>query len=102
MLTSLVFMSSLYEYILISDGKCQYEDGSVKTEDVLQFITGCSSIPPGGFDSNFTIHFTNDKCYPTVSTCSFDITLPLHLGDYNKFKEVMIESIISGPGFGLI
>ncbi|XP_071172623.1 G2/M phase-specific E3 ubiquitin-protein ligase-like [Mytilus edulis] len=84
------------------DGKCQYEDGSVKTEDVLQFITGCSSIPPGGFDSNFTIHFTNDKCYPTVSTCSFDITLPLHLGDYNKFKEVMIESIISGPGFGLI
>ncbi|CAG2227582.1 G2H3 [Mytilus edulis] len=70
------------------DGKCQYEDGSVKTEDVLQFITGCSSIPPGGFDSNFTIHFTNDKCYPTVSTCSFDITLPLHLGITTNSKRL--------------
>ncbi|CAC5355579.1 G2H3 [Mytilus coruscus] len=72
-------------------GKCQYEDGSVKIEDVLQMITGCSSIPPGGFDSNFTIHFTNAKCYPIIKVhvVSSDI-VPTDEPNY-KVREITVD-----------
>ena len=71
-------------------------------QKLLKFITGCSLIHPGGFDSDFTIHFTEEKRFPFVSTCTFELTLPLHLNRYSDFKSVMIESIISGPGCGQI
>lgn len=70
-------------------------------EDVLQFITDYSSIPLSGFDAHYIIHSTNVKFNPSVSTCSFVLTLPLHLGDFNKCKEIMIEAIISVHGFEL-
>ncbi|CAC5421212.1 G2H3 [Mytilus coruscus] len=84
------------------EGKCQYTDGVVHLCDILQFLTGCSSIPPGGFDNKFTVNFTDVKCYPSVSTCTLDLTLPIHLVNYKNFHDVMIEAIVSGPGFGLI
>ncbi|VDI53238.1 Hypothetical predicted protein [Mytilus galloprovincialis] len=82
------------------DGMCTYDGGVVKVDDVLRFITGCSSVPPGGFDARFSIGFTEERKYPTVSTCTFEVVLPLHLKNYNTFKDIMIESIVSGPGFG--
>lgn len=66
----------------------------------MKFIR-CSTVPPGGFDC-FTLNFTKDTCYPSVSACTFDLKLPLNLTSFPKFKEVMIESIISGSGFGMI
>ncbi|XP_052089220.1 myb-like protein X [Mytilus californianus] len=84
------------------EGKCQYTDGVVHLCDILQFLTGCSSIPPGGFDNKFTVNFTDVKCYPSVSTCTLDLTLPIHLVNYTNFHDVMKEAIVSGPGFGLI
>ncbi|XP_052065820.1 G2/M phase-specific E3 ubiquitin-protein ligase-like [Mytilus californianus] len=84
------------------DGTCTYDGGVVKVDDVLRFITGCSTVPPGGFDARFSIGFTEERKYPTVSTCTFEVVLPLHLKNYNTFKDIMIESIVSGPGFGQI
>ncbi|XP_063416353.1 uncharacterized protein LOC134697996 [Mytilus trossulus] len=84
------------------DGMCTYDGGVVKVDDVLRFMTGCSSVPPGGFDARFSIGFTEERKYPTVSTCTFEVVLPLHLKNYNTFKDIMIESIVSGPGFGQI
>ncbi|CAC5360140.1 unnamed protein product [Mytilus coruscus] len=81
------------------EGKCQYTDGVVHLCDILQFLTGCSSIPPGGFDNKFTVNFTDVKCYPSVSTCTLDLTLSIHLVNYKNFHDVMIEAIVSGPGF---
>ncbi|CAG2219547.1 unnamed protein product [Mytilus edulis] len=49
-----------------------YHDGGVvKVNDVLRFITGCSSVPPGGFDARFSIGFTEERKYPSVTTCTF-------------------------------
>lgn len=93
------FESYIYDS---EEGKCTCNTRTVQLEDILKFITGCSSIPPGGFDDNFTVNFTEDHCFPYVSTCTFTLTLPLSLTSYSKFKETMTEAIISGPGFGII
>ena len=87
-------------YLFLSEGKSTYANGHVTLEDVLKFLSGCSIIPPGGFDSDLTLNFTEESRYPSVSTCTFTLTLPLNLNVYQRFKEILIESIISGPGFG--
>lgn len=83
-----------------SDGTCLYSGGSVTVGNVLKFMTGCSTIPPGGFETKFSIQFMEERRYPSVSTCTFTIKLPLNLHEYKCFKEVMIEAIVSGAGFG--
>lgn len=93
------FESYIYDS---EEGKCTCNTRIVQLEDILKFITGCSSIPPSGFDDNFTVNFTEDHCFSYVSTCTFTLTLPLSLTSYSKFKETMTEAIISGPGFGII
>ncbi|XP_052081183.1 G2/M phase-specific E3 ubiquitin-protein ligase-like [Mytilus californianus] len=93
------FESFVYD---CEDGKCCYTDGRVTIEDVLKFVTGCSNVPPGGFDARFILGFTEEKRYPSVSTCTFEVTLPLNLTEFKMFKDVMIEAIVSGPGFGQV
>ncbi|VDH89533.1 Hypothetical predicted protein [Mytilus galloprovincialis] len=84
------------------DGMCTYDCGVVKVDDVRRFITGCSAVPPGGFDARFSIGFTEERKYPTVTTCTGEVVLPLYLKNYNTFKDIMIKSIDTGPGFGQI
>ena len=84
---------------LLSDKKC----GDLTVGDILQWTIGCSKVPPGGLEKKINIHFTTYEQYPTVSTCSLDMTLPLYLhNSYNKFKDIMIEAILSGQGFGTV
>ncbi|CAC5373450.1 unnamed protein product [Mytilus coruscus] len=71
--------------VVSSEGKCQYMDGMIQLCDILQLITGCCSIPPSGFDHKFTVNFTDVKCFSSVSTCTLDLSLPIHLVDYNVF-----------------
>ncbi|XP_076115254.1 uncharacterized protein LOC143083024 isoform X2 [Mytilus galloprovincialis] len=93
------FESFVYD---CEEGKCWHLGKKITLEDLMKFITGCSTVPPGGFDCKFTLNFTKDTCYPSVSACTFDLKLPLNLTSFPKFKEVMMESIISGSGFGMI
>ncbi len=45
----------------------------VSLSDILQFLSGSTKIPACGFDNIPCIRFTNDECFPRVSTC--DLTL---------------------------
>ena len=84
--------------LFISDNKC----GNLTVGDVLKWAVGCSKLPPGGLEKKINVHFTQYEQYPTVSTCSLDMTFPLNLTSYSLFKKVMIEAIVSGQGFGSV
>ena len=72
--------------------------------DVLQFITGSSSIPAVGFEPRPSVAFIADnsgrKLY--VSTCTNTLTLPICdiLMEYESFKKEVTACIIMSPGFG--
>ena len=78
----------------------------MKLEDLLQFATGASQIPPMGFDKLIDIKFfpftDGNKNYPTASTCGMEIFLPRGVEDVTKFCQLMTEGIVSSPGFGKI
>lgn len=72
--------------------------------DLLSFITGADHNPPLGFEVTPEIDFSNDprRDYPIASTCSNTIYLPLHLTEYENFKNKMDEAMISGHGYGTV
>ena len=63
------------------------EDGVFKMslEDILQFVTGTTHVPPMGFDHNPEIHFSFETL-PTASTCLLKLVLPVSNCriDFNK------------------
>lgn len=72
--------------------------------DLLAFITGADQIPPSGFDGIPQIQFLHGNAIlPTACTCTPAINLPSVFDDsYSKFRESMVEGIVSGYGFGCI
>jgi len=78
-----------------------FSDSKIKLEDFLQFLSGSSNIPPGGFDIEPTVHFSDSSTFPFVSTCALTLTLPLKLQD-EVFKQNMVEAVIGSPFFGKV
>ena len=76
--------------------------GRVKLDDILEFVSGASKIPPSGFQKNPSIKFCNDDRLPKASTCDVSITLPRKLGllQFEQFKERLDLSILGSCGFG--
>ena len=91
-----------------TDGKVTYSnasDGSPKkvvVGDVLRFLTGAPVIPPGGFGRKIRQLFTSERRYISASTCALDVTLPLHYTSISEFSGMMMEAVISSPGFGQV
>ena len=85
-----------------ADGKVTCGEKVVTVPDVLRFITGSSAIPPGGFGTRIVVKFTHDQGYVRVSTCALQVHLPLHHRTLSSFTEMMVEAIISSPGFGRV
>jgi E3 ubiquitin-protein ligase HECTD1 len=54
---------------------------AIERKTFVQFLTGCSSLPPGGL-ANLHPHLTvvkkdgNDSSYPSVNTCVHYLKLP--------------------------
>ena len=48
------------------------------------------------------VKFTHDQGYVRVSTCALEVHLPLHYQTLSRFTEMMVEAIISNPGFGRV
>ena len=71
---------------------------------LLQFISGASEIPPFGFPSGATIDFTDENCFPKVSTCSLRLEFSRAFGNisYEQFKEKMEISVNSSRGFDIV
>jgi len=61
----------------------------------VQFLTGCSSLPPGGL-ANLHPHLTvvkkdgNDLIYPSVNTCVHYLKLPEYSSEEILKKQLMI------------
>lgn len=93
----------------LDDLECDNSSSGLTTtvEDLLVFITGAHKIPPCGFDQELQILFYHayegTACrLPYASTCSMVLYLPLGLGSYDKFKEVLQRSLKEFGGFGCI
>lgn len=87
---------------LILDGEVQTLTGSkVTVEQMLIFFTGTDQEPPLGFPKQPELHFLPHGVLATASTCDLILRLPINFfNEYNRFKEMMIESLVSSEGFG--
>ena len=83
---------------MTADGKVTCGEKVVTVPDILRFITGSSAISPGRFGTKFT----HDQGYVRVSTCALEVHSPLHHRTLSRFTEMMVEAIISSPGFGRV
>ena len=88
-----------FEYITDSS-----EGSTVKTADILQFMSGSGKIPATGFDATPTICFTHIDQLPKVSTCDLSITFSRKMGNltYEQFSEKMTFAIQGSKGFGIV
>lgn len=68
--------------------------------DVFAFLTGCSCVPPSGFDVEPSITFDDlERGLPVVSTCALSISFPIDFPtDPVQFKEKMDLAILSSKG----
>lgn len=71
-------------------------------ENVLQFTTGSSCIPPSGFNCSPIINFCHDPAVilATSNTCSMSIILPTAMIDVDALSSRMTFGIGSSVGFG--
>ncbi|XP_019641360.1 PREDICTED: G2/M phase-specific E3 ubiquitin-protein ligase-like [Branchiostoma belcheri] len=85
------------------------ESGSTRVTlgEFLQFFTALDAEPPTGWPMEPMVAFAAEcpvgcRCLPVANTCSFCLTLPLHMANLSsdEFSNAMEESIISGKCFG--
>jgi E3 ubiquitin-protein ligase HECTD1 len=68
---------------------------SAERKTFVQFLTGCSSLPPGGL-ANLHPRLTvvrkdgNDSSYPSVNTCVHYLKLPEYSSEEILKKQLMI------------
>jgi hypothetical protein len=78
----------------------------VQLEHIVQFVTGCPTIPATGFDEQLTVKFDHIETQKklTANTCSCTLRLPVSktLTEYASFKTEVTECIFSSPGFGTV
>ena len=76
----------------------------VSPSHILAFVTGSWEIPPMGFPLRPTITFISDETsiFPTASTCSLTLRLPLVLTSYDIFKEKVTTAFLNTVGFGQV
>ena len=76
-------------------------DNPHKLKDVFICLTGCSEVPPLGFQEAVPkIYFSDTDSLPRVSTCALTFTLPYSLPtDFEEFKEKMTFAILNSQGF---
>lgn len=71
--------------------------------NIVYFTTGCTTVPPLGFQPKPQLHFLHESQnkFPKTNTCSCVLHLPVVHTDYNQFKSDMDFAILNSCGFGL-
>ncbi len=100
---------------LESSGVVCVDGKSVSMKDVLSFLTGAPCYPVTGWPTSPSVKFKHDcferqiplenqpcHCYPTASTCTFILTLPLHYKSYDSFQTAFAKAILYCKGFGQV
>ena len=85
-----------------SEGTVHTVDGmTVTLQHLLIFCTGADREPPFGFHKQAVLEFLHTGVLSTASMCDLILRMPTRYHDnYAKFKEMMVESLISGLEFG--
>ena len=75
----------------------QVDDAILSLQDVFEFLTGCSCVPPSGFDVEPSITFDElERGFPVVSTCALSMLFPSNFPtEQFQFKEKMDLAILS-------
>ena len=73
---------------------------NITLEQILHFSTGSTVPPPAGFHGCFLLFSLHDP-YPTASTCSMELALPLKHELFMEFKEACKTAFSYHGGFGL-
>ena len=100
LLRTLIYCTSIFYLHFIF----MFTGGSLITtlNQFLNFFTGASEIPPTGFDTHFTLRFSDEIEFPTAVTCSLSLTLPTkYFNDHEVFKERFTFALLNHGGFGL-
>ena len=76
----------------------------------MKFLTGSEMITPLGAPQKYKVYFKHNctsstagvkcHCYPTVSTCAFHLTLPVHITSDTEMKEMFVLALEHDFGFG--
>ena len=78
--------------------------GNVQKQNVsrlsMSFTTGFTIAPPGGIHGCVLMFSTEDP-FPTASTCSMELKLPLQYDLFVDFKEACRVAFTMHGGFGL-
>ncbi|XP_031573320.1 G2/M phase-specific E3 ubiquitin-protein ligase-like [Actinia tenebrosa] len=79
---------------------------TVQLTHILQFVTGCPTIPATGFDKQLSVMFNHTETQRklTANTCSCTLYLPVSkvLVEYESFKQEFTECMFSSPAFGVV
>ncbi|XP_077999965.1 G2/M phase-specific E3 ubiquitin-protein ligase-like [Glandiceps talaboti] len=67
---------------------------------LLQFITGCPTMPPKSYDKiQVTFH---SQRLPIAETCFQEVCIPTIYKTYKEFRDRMDEAILNCAGFGML
>ena len=98
----LQYIGDYRHVFLSSEGTIHTVDGmTVTLQHLLIFCTGADREPPLGFHKQAVLEFLHTGVLSTASMCDLIFLMPTSYHDnYAKFKEMMVESLISGLEFG--
>ena len=71
----------------------------------MKFLTCSYRIPVLGAPPSIDVNFKRDcvngfRCFPTVSTCSFTLELPVHIQNEEEMLSVFSTALVADVGFG--
>ena len=71
----------------------------------MKFLTDSEAIPALGVPTQYEVSFNHGcpescRCFPTVSTCSFSLNIPIHVKDDEEMITMFGTAVLSDTGFG--
>ncbi|XP_078000281.1 G2/M phase-specific E3 ubiquitin-protein ligase-like [Glandiceps talaboti] len=73
---------------------------TVSLGKLLQFITGCPTIPPKSYN-NIKVMFHSQRL-PIAETCFQEVCIPTIYKTYKEFRDAMDGAVLNCVGFGLL
>ena len=71
----------------------------------MKFLTSSETIPAFGVPAKIEVSFNHRcpkscSCFPTVSTCSFSLIIPIHVKDDEEMVTMFETALLGDVGFG--
>ena len=71
----------------------------------MTFLTGSETISAFGVPTKIEVSFNQGyaescRCFPTVSTCSFSLNIPIHVKDDEEMVTMFGKALLADVGFG--